>query len=193
MTQDEYTQLQQSGKVQAAQEDSHDTSAAETPAQHHDAYTLEDFLPMLVQMLQNGANATARSHKSSPQSFADTVQTTVIWEANDFAAGITWDAANNRFKATKAGTYLITVSIAFTSTAANGQYQTLLFKNSTQVNQSSALASASSGQLLSVTVSDTLKLSAGDTVHVEAWHSSGGAKSISGSTFLCWFSITQVA
>jgi hypothetical protein len=192
MTQEEYRSAEQAGQVQV--ETPAVPATSESPSARKDTYSFEDFLPMLVQMLQNGTGgAVGRSSKTSTQSFSDTIQATVVWEANDFASGITWTSGSNAFTVTKAGTYLIVASLGWSSTAANAQYQTLLYRNSTQISQHSAPASGAAGQLLTITATDTVELEAGDTIHVDAWHNSGSSKSIGGTSAICSFSITQVA
>jgi hypothetical protein len=192
MTQEEYQAAEKAGQVKV---DTPSVPATpETSPTRKDTYTLEDFLPMLVQMLQNGTGgAVGRSSKTANQTFSDTIQATVVWESNDFASGVTWSSGDNAFTVTKAGTYLIVASLGWSSTASNGQYQTLLYVNSTQISQHSAPASSSAGQLLTVTATDTVELEAGDTVHVEAWHNSGSSKFIGGTSAISSFSITQVA
>ncbi len=192
MTKEELNQAEKAGQVEAVAPPV--PSTPEAPTDRKEAYSFEDFLPLLVQLLQNGTGgAVGRSHKTNSQSFSDTVQGTVVWEANTFASGVTWDTSTNSFEIQTAGTYLIVASLGWSSTAANGQYQTLLYVNSTQLNQHSAPSSNSAGQLLTVTATDTVELAIGDTIHVEAWHNSGSSKIIGGTTAICNFSVTQIA
>jgi hypothetical protein len=137
-------------------------------------------------------SAHGRCHKTATQSIPDTTVTKVVWEVNDFASEITWDSSSNRFIIRRAGSYLVTASIAYLSTTANIHYRTLTYKNGAEYNRFTALASNSGTQEITATVTDTLDLLKGDYIEIYTQHLSGSSKNIGGASNLCYFSIARI-
>ncbi len=135
-------------------------------------------------------SALGRSSKTSTQSIADTTETKVVWESSDFTNEIVWDSTNYRFTIRRAGKYQVTAGVLFSSVAANSIYELLIYKNGSEYSRSADNSSAA-GNVLTAKITDLLSLVPGDYIEIYVYHSSGGAKSIAGTSKLCFFSITK--
>ena len=136
--------------------------------------------------------ACARSHKTSDQTVTNTTETKIVWETNTYAAEVTWDSTNNRFVVRRPGRYLITAAITWNSTAANGLYQILLYRNGSELARATALSNATAGLIITPLVIDTAELQADDYIEINAYHSSGADKTILGSSNQSYFSIIRI-
>jgi hypothetical protein len=157
------------------------------------SYKLDPQTDAVLELKFTAHSANGRSHKTLTQSISDTTETKVVWQANTFASEVTWNSTNNRFIVKRAGTYRISAAVTYESSAANGLYQILIHKNGSEYSRATVLSNASAGFHITPSVNDLLELSQDDYIEITTYHSSGGAKSIGGSSNLCYFNIHRIA
>lgn len=133
-----------------------------------------------------------RSHKSSNQSINDVSSTKVVWEANDYANGITWDSGNNQFTVVTAGYYFISASVLFANTVDGSLYGIRIFLNGSEITFHQA-QSGNAGGTISTMIFDTQSLAVGDHITIYVFHNSGAARDLSaGSVSNCYFNVAKI-
>lgn len=146
-----------------------------------------DGFDKLVKLLGDGTfrlgNITSTRHhgarsSSATQSVTASTFQKVTWNTvKEATTGLTWDAANNRFVATKPGVYRITGSVQW-ATNATGRRLLYIYKNGAQYTGNELGASAfSTGQPV-LQHSNDVPLAIGDYVEIFVWQNSGGALNI---------------
>ncbi len=173
----------------------HASAAPEsTPtAPDKDLETLKQFIPFLFDLRDNPTtSANGRSHgtanTSIPGGFAPTK---VQLNTNDFLNGFTWDSTNHRFVCVTAGVYSVSGSVAYSNATTAKQYETMIYKNGSQVSQGRVMCSAT-GAYITPAVTDVLNLAAGDYIELFTQHNDTVNNTIatsSDSTFLAIASV----
>lgn len=141
----------------------------------------------------SGTSAYARSHGTNNTSIAGSaVDVKVQLNTNDFATGITWDSANNRFTILTTGKYMVMAQAYYTSITNTGkQAHTEIFVNGSQVLDSIG-GNAAAGLGVSPTIADVLSLNATDFVELDAKHTDSVNASITNSN-LTYLALVRVA
>lgn len=137
------------------------------------------------------AGAAGSSYLSANQGITTTFNTKITLDTNEFATGITWDGANNKFVVVTPGKYLVTGQIWWAA-AMDTELAVKIYKNGAMVIEGATINGTFSGNA-STAASKILDLAANDTIELYAFQLSGGnvnALGVSAGTFL---SIAKVA
>lgn len=110
--------------------------------------------------------------QASAQSLPDNVDTKITGLTTVLNASTQWNAANNRFVITKAGTYNIRGRVSFASNSA-GSRQAFIRKNGTTMATGSCAASGAG--TVTAEMHTTLVLAVNDTIELWGWHNTGAA------------------
>lgn len=129
---------------------------------------------------QLGGSIVGRTYLSSAQGVTSTFNTKITFDTNDYATGITWDGANNRFTALTAGKYIVSASLQW-SAAQNFQHTTKIYKNGSPVSQSGFISGTYSGVANSI-CTDLVTLAVGDYIEVYAIQYSAGTLNVNGGS-----------
>lgn len=141
---------------------------------------------------KSSSSLNGRSHGTATTSIpGGFTPTRVDYNANDFANGITWDGINHRFKAIKAGQYIVTASVGYNGANANNQYEIAIYQNGGQVDAARQQASVG-GSVLNINVTDILNLAVNDYVEAYTQHGDAGAVNIFNSSVYTWITIAKV-
>lgn len=107
--------------------------------------------------------------------------------------GITWDSANNRFTALKAGKYLITAIVYWGNVVGDYRYAAYIYKNGSIEGRSQIQASMAGSNDLAIPISRIVNLAVGNYVEIFAGHTqSPTSYNISGGSTYTIFSIIKV-
>lgn len=138
-------------------------------------------------------NGRSYGSTASIPSGADTL---VDLSTNDFANGITWNAAHYKFVVVTAGQYIITGIATYTSSTAGALYQTELSVNGDAITPGafakSYFQAAANGLAIGPCVSTIANLSAGDYIQLYTWQNSGGSKSLYSGSGLTYLAVAKV-
>ncbi len=134
----------------------------------------------------SSSSVTGRSHApattSIPINQAGTPQL-LDFGTNDFANGITWNTPSTEFICETAGIYLVMCTVSYNAVDMQDgvSYSAIVKQNSTIVSQSDVSAGGISNAL-SVTTSDLVSLSVGDTITYYCMTESNSGMTINGGS-----------
>ena len=142
------------------------------------------------------SSIAARAYGTSSASIPTGVDTKVLLNSLDFAAGITWDATNSRFVVLTAGYYTITGIATYSSTTSGKLYQTEISLNGNAITTGASAkcyfqASINSGAA-GPCATTVLSLSVGDYIELYTWHNVGSNASIYNASGLTYLAIAKV-
>lgn len=133
--------------------------------------------PMLATSAAVQSPVNGRSHNPSSTTVGSGSNVKMLLSANDFANGITWDAANSRFVVVTAGAYMMSYFITFLSVISGSLYQAQLYKNGSAIGQSDFVSGGSSVNV-TAGASDIQQLAVGDYIELYAFQSSGSSVTV---------------
>lgn len=149
--------------------------------------------PALTGMNVN--RVAARGVSSSGQSIPNSTQTTVLWDSDkSFDTHGALNTTTGVFTCPETGYYqanagLLAGSFVF---AAGEVFDIYFVKNTTNHSSSRLVAQASSTISASITISDTVFLTKGDTLKLGTFHNSGAAVTLNAASTFNFFSIAKI-
>lgn len=153
-----------------------------------DQATLLEFINKNRPTTSANGHSHGPSNTSIPNAFTPTK---LLLTANDFANGITWDAADNRFSVSVAGQYLVIAEVSYTNTTTAKQYETMIYINGSEASQGRQ-TSAATGAQIDPLVSNIFNLSVGDFIELFTQHNDTGSSTISAGAGLTFLAIAKV-
>lgn len=132
---------------------------------------------------------------ASGQSIANnTLVTVTTWTKTADRVNANFNASTGIFTAPAAGWYQISGQLTYSAAAGvvNAQYSAAILANGTVVAEGAGFQQSASTALVSVPFSATVPLSAGQTLQVQAFQTSGVARTLSASSPLTYVSINRL-